>query len=471
MTVTSMLFLFVFLPFSLILYYISNDKAKEYVLLGLSLLFYSVGCIDYLLLFVFAIIVTVTIGRLLTGEKNNVLRHVLLSLGVLFNVGILVYYKYTNWGISTINQIFGSNLEYKSLVLPLGISFFTFKAISYLADVYLGKAVLDENPVHDMLYLSFFAQIQSGPLTRYNDMCHCNAKSEKKFLFSDGVYRFLIGFNKKVLIANVLANITNEVFSNSIDNISTSYVWLGSICYSLQLFFDFAGYSDMAIGISEMFGYHCVDNFNFPYMTESVAKFWRRWHISLSQWFRDYVYIPLGGSKSKNKYRVYTNLLVVWLLTGIWHGASWNFIVWGIGYYVLISFERATGLPDKFQSKLLKLFYRIFTLLFINLQWVIFRTDDLISALKYIKKMFIYDTNALAVLRTRFLIKDYFGFIVIAIFLCFPVVSCIGKRLEKNIIIHSIYEILIGCIVCASFVWAISFVVAGQNNPFAYADF
>jgi alginate O-acetyltransferase complex protein AlgI len=347
----------------------------------------------------------------------------------------------------------------------MGISFFTFKAISYLVDIYKGRAVLDANPVHDALYLSFFGQIQSGPLTRYQDM------KKEDGLFSDGVYRFVIGFNKKVLIANVLANITNEVFSNSFDNFSTSYAWLGAICYSLQLFFDFAGYSDMAIGISEMFGYKCMENFNFPYMTESVSRFWRRWHISLSQWFRDYIYIPMGGSRQRSQCRVYFNLLVVWALTGIWHGASWNFVVWGLGYFVLIAFEHATGFPEKFKPRFLKLIYRIFSLFFINFEWVLFRADDLATGLRFIKKMFICAANPLADVRTMFLIKDYLFFIVIAIILCFPVVSWMDNKLKNKKTAHAVYGAVIQILAIAAFIWAISFVVSGQNNPFAYANF
>lgn len=290
-------------------------------------------------------------------------------------------------------------------------------------------------------------------------------------LFSDGVFRFLIGFNKKVLLANILANITTEVFSNSFDNFSSAYAWLGSICYSLQLFYDFAGYSDMAIGISEMFGYRCMENFKYPYTTESVSKFWRRWHISLSQWFRDYIYIPLGGARSPKRIRVYFNLFVVWLLTGIWHGSAWNFVFWGVGYFVLIAFEKATGLPDKLRTKVGKSIYRILTLIFINCQWVIFRASDLMTGLRFLKRMFIPTINGLADLRTMFLIKDYFAFILAAIILCVPIVPWIDEKLEKKKWAKYTYEIVIGILTVLLFVWGMSFVVSGQNNPFAYANF
>ncbi len=471
---TSILFLFLFLPLSLGIYYIVNENVKEYVLLFISLLFYALGSLRYLLLFFIEIFLTVLIGRLLSNSQKPKWKRFLLLLGSGINVCLLGYCKFFDLAASASNHALGTNIEAGNILLPLGISFFTFKSVSYLVDIYTGKAVLCANPVHDALYLSFFAHIQSGPLTRYNDMQpvgNGNGSEGRMNLFSDGVFRFLIGFNKKVLIANVLVKITNEIFSTPFEDFSSAYAWLGSICYSLQLFFDFSGYSDMAIGTSEMFGYHCMENFNYPYATESVTKFWRRWHISLSQWFRDYVYIPLGGSRSKRKNRVYINLFVVWLLTGVWHGISWNFIAWGLGYYALIAFERATGIPDSFKTRIGKIIYRVFTLLFINLQWVIFRTDDLITGLRYIKRMFICKSNLLADLRTVFLIKDYFSFILLAVFLSFPIIPWLNKKLEDREGTRFICEMVLAILTFGLFIWAISFVISGSNNPFVYANF
>ena len=469
MSITSLLFLFVFLPLSLVIYYISNDRVKDYVLLGISILFYAIGSVEYLLLFSIAVAITVVIGRVMASCNTLFFKKTLLLLGIVLNVAMLLYFKYTNFAITTWGQITSTEVEIKETLLPLGISFFTFKAISYLVDVYKGQAELDDNPFHDALYLSFFAQIQSGPITRYNSMTKIGI--DKSSLFYDGVTRFIIGFNKKVLIANVLANITNEVFGASLDAFSTSYAWLGSICYSLQLFFDFAGYSDMAIGISEMFGYKCMENFNYPYMTESVSKFWRRWHISLSEWFRDYVYFPLGGSKTKNKWQVYFNLFIVWALTGIWHGAAWSFIAWGLGYFAVISFERLTGLPQKFKTVVGKTIYRVMSLLFINFQWVLFNSASIVDGLRFIKRMIVYRANDLASSRALFLLKDYAFFIVIAVILCFPIVPWLERKLSNNKICYLVFEIAESIIIIFAFAWAISFVVAGQNNPFAYANF
>ena len=476
MSFTSMLFVFMFLPVALILYFTLGRKMKDFVLLALSILFYAAGSYKYAALFVVIIFLVVVLGRLLGGGtiKSDAVRKAILVLGIIICSGLLIYYKYTDFGISIYNGIFGKDIPGMGLALPLGISFFTFKAISYLADIYTGKAQLNKNPVHDALYLSFFAQVTSGPLSRYSDMVFPETDGKRGAeltVFSDGVYRFMLGFSKKVLLANVLANITGEVFSASAADFSTSYAWLGSICYSLELFYDFSGYSDMAIGLSEMFGYKCMENFNYPYMTESVAGFWRRWHISLSQWFRDYIYIPMGGSRNKNPYKVYLNLLVVWLLTGIWHGADWTFIAWGLGYFVLISLERLTGLPKTIKTKAGKAAYRIFTLLFINCEWILFRSDKIGAGFSFIRKLFICGANPAADARAAFLLKDYRIFIIAGLLFCMPVVPFIESKLEGNRALKSAFDLVKIIIVALLFIWSMSFIVAGQNNPFAYANF
>lgn len=456
MSITSILFLFIFLPLSLAVYYLANESAKEYVLLFVSLLFYAIGSVQYIVLFSISLFLTVLIGRTLHASKIPLLKKGLFLFGIVLSVGPLIFFKYA---------------EQSNILLPLGISFYSFKAISYLADVYRDKAVLTDNPIHDALYLSFFAQIQSGPLTRYNDMAFAGCK---KKLFIDGVTRFLIGFNKKILIADLLAKITTEIFNSPVESYSTAYAWLGSICYSLQLFYDFSGYSDMAIGISGMFGYRCMENFNYPYMTESVSKFWRRWHISLSEWFRDYIYIPMGGSRNQQKWKVYRNLFVVWFLTGLWHGTAWNYVAWGLGYFVIIAFERLSGFPDRFRTKTGKNLYRIVTLAFINFQWVMFRSRGFVNGVRYIKRMLILQSNKLADIRTMFLLKEYLFFIILGVGLCFPVVPWLrgkvlgGKTPDVSIVV---YDVIVAVIVIAAFIWSLSFVVAGQNNPFAYANF
>ena len=463
---TNMLFLFLFLPISLIIYHLSGRAVKEYVLLIVSLLFYSVCSPEYIALFVIAIAVTVAIGRAMSRFGGKGRKRILLILGILFNAGLLICFKYSDFAIGAWRNMTSAAIRPKNFALPLGISFFTFKAISYLTDIFRGTAKPVGNPVHDALYLSFFPQVQSGPLSRYNEMNSRNLR-----LFSDGVFRFLIGFCKKVLIADVLSKITTEIFATPAESSSMMYAWLGSACFSLQLLFDFAGYSDMAIGVSKMFGYSCTENFNYPYMTESVSKFWRRWHISLGRWFRDYIYIPLGGSRTKSKSRVYFNLLAVWVLTGIWHGAAWNFVVWGLGHFVVIAFERLTGLPERFRCGLGKAIYRGITLLFINFQWVLFNSKDLASGLGFIRRMIVWIPNELADKRAMFLLKDYWFFIILAVVLCFPVLPRLDKKLRSRNTAHRIFETATALALLAGFAWSVSLVVAGLNNPFAYANF
>lgn len=456
MSITGATFLFVFLPISLALFYISPKLIREYILLIVSLLFYAIGSLKFFGLFCIMVFVIVLLGRLISLVKNPFIQNLLMLTGILINISVLAFYKY---------------IDNNSLV-PLGISFFTFKSISYLADVRSGKAMLTRIPIHDALYLSFFAQIQSGPLSRYNDMncIQLENNSLKTDRFIGGVYRFMIGFNKKMLLANMLSTIVNEAFSAPIDELSQSMAWLGSVCFSLQLFFDFSGYSDMAIGITNMFGYECPENFNYPYMTKTISEFWRRWHITLGAWFRDYVYIPLGGSRT-SKLRVYFNLLVVWLLTGIWHGKSLNFIAWGLLYFLAIAFERIFNISDKVKNKIFGTIYHVLILIFINFEWVLFRADNLTHGLKFIKRMLIPGVSTMNI-RAAFLLKDYAVIIIAALILCFPIFRMLDdKKKDKQSMLFNVCSALTSLVILACFIWGFSLVIAGNNNPFAYANF
>jgi alginate O-acetyltransferase complex protein AlgI len=467
-----MTFLLIFLPLALVLYYITPGRVKEAMLLLISIVFYAIGSPEYIVLLAVATVLTVLLGRGIDrcGESGAA-RKILLVLGILLNLSLLGYYKYSGAFFRALSRAGLTENSVTDIALPLGISFFTFKAISYLADVYRKKTELSGNPIRDALYLTFFAQIQSGPLASYSDMTLVSQKRFDADLFSDGTVRFLTGFGKKVLLADTLVKVTNEIFSAPFDTVSTPYLWLGSLCYSLQLFFDFSGYSDMAIGITEMFGYHCPENFDYPYTTDSVSRFWRKWHITLGAWFRDYVYIPMGGSRSPHQSRVILNLFIVWLLTGIWHGASLNFIAWGLGYFIVISLEKLLNLPGRLRTKAGKVIYRILTLFFINFQWVLFRAPSLTYGLQYIKRMLLPVQNEMANWRTLFLLRDYGFFMAAAVLLCTPVVPAVRGKLESRPIARTIYDAVIGLVILAAFVWAVSFVVAGQNNPFVYANF
>lgn len=477
MTITSMIFVFLFLPISLGIYYLVRDEKKEYVLLALSLVFYACGSLNTFVLFIVSICINISLGRgIILAKRHKTLALLILLCGIVFDVGMLAYYKYTNFILINYSRLLGQNTITKNLIVPLGISFFTFKEISYLVDVYTGKAVAADNPVRDALYISFFAQIQSGPISRYNQMQPVAPQGgdPHRFrfdLFSDGVSQFVVGFNKKILLANVLNNITTETFSAAAADMSISYAWLGAICFSLQLYYDFSGYSDMAIGITQMFGYTCDRNFNYPYIARSISEFWKRWHISLGSWFRDYIYIPLGGSRVKKKWRLALNLLVVWVLTGIWHGASWNFVFWGLSYFVIIAIEKFTGYPQKMQSKFGRIIYRIFVLLFINFEWVIFNAHGLLAGLQYIKNMLFCPNNPLADSRMLFLLKDNLAFIVCAVIFCLPIIPYLEKKLANSRYGKYALDAILFGVNTFLFIWAVSFVLAGHNNPFVYANF
>lgn len=473
MSISGILFLFLFLPLALAVYHLVADSKKEFALLVISLLFYACGDLWNMGLIAVAAVITVILGRLIgSAGTSPMTKKILLTGGVLFAGGGLLFYKYADFILSKLHALFPAQIAPLGLLAPMGLSFFAFKQISYLADVYLGRVTLAENPLHDALYLTFFPQMQSGPIARYSDMQPVVCQRGQRYaFFADGAYRFVVGFNKKILLANTLSNIVHEVFLLSPAGMSVGYAWLGSLCFSLQLYYDFSGYSDMAIGIGKMFGYQCPENFMYPYMSGSVSEFWRRWHITLGSWFRDYVYIPLGGSRVKSRLVLARNLLAVWILTGMWHGANGHYLVWGIGYFAAVAFEKLTGLPKKLKSKWSKGIYRICTLLFINFQWVIFHAGNLSEGIVYIRNMFYCPANAPADTRTLFLLKDYFVFIAGAVLLCFPIGQHIRKIISRSKAGTQFFDIVSGIAALLLFAWALSFVAAGSNDPFVYAHF
>lgn len=473
MSTTDIVFIFIFLPITLITY-LMKTQCQKYILLLFSIFFYACGSTTYFFLFLGAVVVNVLLGYGV-NIQNKLISTLFLIGGILFNISILFYYKYYDFVIINANNLLGTDFQIRNLLLPLGISYFVFKAISLLMDVYCGKVDLKKNPVYSALYLSFFAQIQSGPICRYGEFYSIYEQElsvkDKMANITNGGYLFVRGFVKKVVLANALSHITVEVFAVDIATASKALLWLGAISFSLQLYYDFSGYSDMAIGIGQMFGIYCPENFNYPYITASVSEFWRRWHISLGNWFKEYVYFPLGGSRVKSRLRLYFNLLLVWLLTGIWHGANWNFVVWGLFYFFMIAFEKTTGWPQKFKTTIGKVIYRIFTLLFINFQWVLFNSTDLYSGLRYIKHMLISPDNYLSDRRAMVLLGEYGVFIVMAVIFATPIIPWIKKKTENNKVMCCTRDILFAIALGCLFIWGISFVVAGQNNPFMYANF
>lgn len=469
MQFTDLTFLFVFLPILIFAYYLVSAIYRPVVLLVFSLLFYACGASAYLVPLFLMVLIDYGIARILVSSKlaeKMVIRKLTFLISIVINLLPLLYYKYFNFVIKSTVELLDCEFDSKDLLVPLGISFFTFKAISFVADVYKNK-IEKINFVDVASYLSFFAHIQSGPIERFGDFL--GGVQYSRDIVSKGCVRFMIGFSKKVIIADVLCKIANEVFDATTDW-STSIAWLGAVCFSLQLYYDFSGYSDMAIGVGNMLGIECPENFEYPYMTKSVAEFWRRWHISLGSWFRDYVYIPLGGSRV-GKVRLFVNLFAVWFLTGLWHGAGWQFIMWGLGYFVAISIEKAFGIPDKINSKWIKNIYRILVLLFVNFQWVLFRSATLKDGLRFIKRMIIVRNDNISSLRAAFLVRDYWIFIALAVVFVFPIYPYFEKRFINNRRLIGIYNVVSGFVIVGAFVLALSFIISGQNNPFLYGNF
>ena len=484
MSITNLTFLFLFLPPVLLLRCVLPGRVREFMLFAASLVFYLYCDTRFFpLFFLSAIVNTVVSGLLVRAEKKGT-RRLLLWAGILFNLGLLGYFKYMNFFMQNLYRVVRVPLPMREEVLPAGISFFTFKAISMLVDLSRGRIRPEAySPLRAALYLTFFPQIASGPLARYE---HFDAgRDTKRGLppsFSRGVCRFLCGFSKKVLLADTLSRITAETFSTDPHQLGFRMAWLGAVSYSLQLYYDFSGYSDMAIGIGNMLGYECPENFNFPYISASVSEFWRRWHITLGAWFRDYIYIPLGGSRVKSRSRLYLNLFAVWICTGLWHGARWSFVFWGMAHFILIAFEKGTGLPDRLRKGWQKVLYRILVLFFINFTWVIFRADGLKNGIRYILVMVcpwrFAPAAGAALDRTRFLFvfHDYFIFLLGAVLFAVPFCDRITRRLRHGgkdaarpalTIWYGIQTVFL--IFC--FVWAVSFAVSAGNNPFTYANF
>ncbi len=476
----SMEFLFIFFPVTFCVYFllpkkIGSQNVRNYWLLIASLFFYAWGEPKFVLAMLFSIgfnyFIALHIEELV---GNHLYRNLLLTLAVLVNIGILFVFKYMNFVTGTIHSIWPQTTEMfaqSSFVLPIGISFFTFQALSYVIDVYRGVPA-QKNLGYLGLYIAFFPQLIAGPIVRYTTIAEqINERKITTAMFSDGVLRFLYGFNKKVLLANAFAEVADRAFAA--ESLSVGMAWLGAVCYTLQIFFDFSGYSDMAIGLGKMFGFKFLENFNYPYISKTITEFWRCWHISLGSWFRDYVYFPLGGSKVESKMRLVFNLFVVWLATGIWHGASWNFIVWGLLYGVLITFEKLMNIPERInEHKLLAVCYQTFTLLAVMFGWVLFRSESLSNAVVYIQAMFGLGANSLVDNDFIFYSREYIVVLVAGLLLSTPIVRYLKNKFVANkYLIKGISENFGYALQLLLFIVSISFLIMNAHNPFIYFNF
>lgn len=387
MSFTQPIFLFYFLPVVLFIYWLLPQKTKLFFLVLSSCLFYYWGTFVFTWILLSTIILNYFFG-IIIGKTNQIFfKKTFLAIGIICNLSLLFYYKYADFFSSNLSIILNQSSQYAPIVIPLAISFFTFHAISYLFDIYHGKSPAEKNLLKLLGYFLFFPHLIAGPILRYHQIEDSLSKPSTSLEnISTGLYRFTIGLSKKILIADTLAPYVNEIFAISPQHLSTSEAWVGIIGFSLQIYFDFSGYSDMAIGLAKMFGFQFPENFNLPYMATSITNFWQRWHITLSQWFRDYLYIPLGGNRL-GLTKTYLNLLIVFLLCGLWHGANWTFVIWGLFHGLILVLERFISDLKSFTFP--SPIKWIYSFLLVSIGWVFFRSPDLTYATSYLEKMFL----------------------------------------------------------------------------------
>ena len=461
MIFSSITFLFYFLPITLGLYYLVPNKLKNIVLLLASLFFYAYGEPTYILIMLLSVLSTYIFGRLI--DKFRKYSKLFLILSICFSVGLLIYFKYTNFLISNINLWLKNKVDFINVVLPIGISFYTFQMISYTIDVYRKDVKVQKNIFKLALYVTLFPQLIAGPIVRYTTIeKELEERTHSFEKFAIGVRRFVIGLGKKVLIANVLGEL-NNIFLGSNEK-SVVFYWIYGISAMLQIYFDFSGYSDMAIGLGRMFGFEFLENFNYPYIAKSITDFWRRWHISLSSWFRDYIYIPLGGNRV-SKIKWLRNILVVWLLTGIWHGAEWNFLIWGLYFGIILLLEKFVF--GKLLEKIPSIFSRLYTLFIVMVSFIIFNGESTSQIFDNISGLFGLNNVALVSAETIYYLKSYLTVLIIGIVASTPFMKIIvTKEKLKNLInvLEPIYLILILII-------STSYIVDGSFNPFLYFRF
>lgn len=471
MEFSSTVFLFIFLPVLLLIYYcklIKSIKIKNIILLLASLLFYAYGEPIYVFVMIGSIIVNYFIGIFIDKYKDRKkAKKTIFILGIVFNVVLLVCFKYLNFIFNNLSLIFNKELFAYDIALPIGISFYTFSILSYIIDVYKGEAKVQKNILNVALYVTLFAKLTQGPIVRYNDIeKELTDREYSSKNFTKGVIKFIIGLAKKVILSNYVAIIANNCFMT--ENLSVGLAWLGALAYTFQIYFDFSGYSDMAIGLGKMFGFDFKENFDYPYMSGSITEFWRRWHISLGVWFRNYVYIPLGGNRVK-KPRLIFNLLVVWLLTGIWHGANWTFVIWGLLYFILLVIEKFTNLHKN--EKFTKTIGHVYTLFFVIIGWVFFRSVDIQSAIVYLGKMFGINANGLIGATLIEYLKESWFVLIACTIASFPIIGVIQKIFKKKKISNTVVSVIQAICLCALFILTIAICVSNTYSPSVYFNF
>jgi len=473
MLFNSPIFLFLFLPITLLIYYLIPKKLKNLFLLLMSLGFYTWGEKELVVLIVLSAVVDYSAGRIIQAGK----RKIGLVLSIIFNLGILMYFKYSDFVFNNLVTLLGNfninNIDayrFSNVILPLGISFYTFQTMSYTIDVYRGHVKANTNFINFATYVTLFPQLIAGPIVRYKEIeTELTNRKTSVSLFAQGVERFSIGLAKKMIIANNCAFLADGIFNLPTNEMSAGLAWLGVIAYSFQIYFDFSGYSDMAIGLGKMFGFNFPENFNYPYISRSIREFWRRWHMTLSYWFRDYVYISLGGNKISNT-RTYINLGIVFFVTGLWHGADWTFIVWGLFHGFFIVIERM-GLKKTLDNvpKFLSHFYLLFI---VSISWVFFRSDTLTEAFSFIKAMFSFEIATNFAFLNFYLSKETIFVLVVAVLFSTPIYKTINQYFaaksygNPNILAYTKSFGLLTLFIISCF-----YVATDSYNPFIYFRF
>ena len=471
MLFSSNIFIFFFLPAVIFIYYVFLKKSRilqNFFLFLASLFFYAWGEPKFVLVMMGSILMNWVVGNIIDLSMKKwpkAVTKLVLAAGIVGNLSIIFVFKYLMFTMENMNLVFGMKMVIPEIALPIGISFFTFQSISYLVDVYRHDGRVQRNLINVGLYIAFFPQLIAGPIVRYNTIDE-QIMNRKETIddFSHGGVRFIIGLGKKVLIANNMAIVADYAFGAS-DDMSTLLAWLGAIAYTFQIYFDFSGYSDMAIGLGKMFGFHFQENFNYPYISKSATEFWRRWHMSLGTWFRDYLYIPLGGNRTKTKGRHVFNIFMVWLCTGIWHGANWTFICWGLMYFCLLIFEKYSGYDINDKEGRRHLLKHIYTMSFVVCGWVLFRAESITEAGEYFTHMFgsgpLVNDGFIAYFR------QYAVYLAMACIGCTPYPKRLVQRFEGNTAV-SILGVIFLLIL---FLSSVSFIVKNTYNPFIYFNF
>lgn len=482
MVFSSLIFLYLFLPFCLLGYYLIPHSWRNYWLLSASLIFFAWGGVSFSLVLILSIVLNYLFGLAIQRNMGRPRAKQWLIAGVSSNIIILGIFKYTNFFVSNINELLGCaslpQMPQTHILLPIGISFYTFHSLSYLVDIYSGKTAAQRNIFDLSLYITMFSQLVAGPIIRYSDVwTQLRNREHDAHKFASGVERFTIGLGKKVILANTFAAVADNVFNAEPSSLGTASAWLGMLCYTLQIYCDFAGYSDMAIGIGKMFGFEFMENFNFPYIARTVKDFWRRWHISLSSFFRDYVYIPLGGNRGSVR-STYCNLLAVFFLTGFWHGASWTFILWGLMHGLFMVLERL-GL-ERLLERAWKPLGHLYTLTAVMLAWVLFRAETVSFAAEYWKALFSFSHTDIQNIQFQQLVDRQ---LILA--LCIAALGASGAFSYTELRLNSLmngtgyfakilsfkYHILSALFYASVIILCTVYLTAGTYNPFIYYRF